>query len=414
MHLSVKAMPWMTAFFLVSTPLFGNDEHQSKSCTTNVCNPVKCCTPQVPQEPLKCVYNAPAEIDVGCKGDIDVFGSASFLYWQPSQDNMDIGFVDQNVAALIGIPTPSLPEASIRGNFIDMDFSYHPGFKVGLGMNLQKDDWDGYAEYTRVHGTSSTSSNGPSVGSNSAGPIPAIFSTFGNQALLFLGSVLYNTVSARYRNNLDFLDAEIGRTYYVGKSLIFRPAWGARAAWILQNIHVQYKNIQTVGSRDAVFLINSQPSIFDVFQNSHSWAVGPRMGLDMDWMIGWGFRFNGRGYGDLLYTQYAVRDKSILVLTSPSIRPTPAAIPGVPVSVTTRDKPTGLRAHLDLELGLGWGRYFDCNKWHVDLSASYGWQIFFGQNMFRHYKSTEMVAFSTLPHGNLYVQGLTLTARVDF
>jgi hypothetical protein len=73
-----------------------------------------------------------------------------------------------------------------------------------------------------------------------------------------------------------------------------------------------------------------------------------------------------------------------------------------------------VRTHLDLELGLGWGTYFDDNNWHVDLSASYGFQVFFDQNMFRHFEDDVMIGLSSVANGNLYVQGLTATARFDF
>jgi hypothetical protein len=413
--MNLIALPWVVASLLAAaSSIFGQEQNQEPSCVPSppVCKRAKCCVLRMPQESGMCGFNAPAEINVGCEGDIDLFGSASFLYWQPSQDNMQIGLTNKNGATYLGPPNPAPPEVPVIGDFIEMDFSYQPGFKVGMGMNLQRDDWDGYAEYTRVHGTSSASSNGPVKGSNASGPVPAIFSTFGRpffQGNLGLGGQVYNTVSAKYKNNLDFLDAEMGRTYYVGKSLIFRPAWGARAAWILQNIHVQYKNIQTAGTTDASSFINAVPSVFDVFQNSHSWAIGPRMGLMMDWMLGYGLRFFGSGYGDLLYTKYKVRDKSVVL---PLITVFNSLV-GVPVSITTRGRPIGLRTHLDLEMGLGWGTYFDHNKWHIDFSASYGWQVFFDQNMFRGYASLQ-VAENTLPNGNLYVQGLMVTARVDF
>jgi hypothetical protein len=75
-----------------------------------------------------------------------------------------------------------------------------------------------------------------------------------------------------------------------------------------------------------------------------------------------------------------------------------------------------LRTHLDLEFGIAWGSYFDNNNWHVDLSAGYGFQVFFNQNMFRWFASTYYgsVAQSVSPNGNLYMHGLTASARFDF
>lgn len=409
--------PWMVASLLAMTSIFGQNQNQG-SCAPQqcvprppVCKPAKCCTPQQPMQPTNCAYNAPAEINVGCVGDIDIETSVSFLYWQPSQDNMAVGFTS---SAPIGLAAAqALPQASIQGSFIDMDFDFKPGFKVGLGMNLQMDDWDGYAEYTRVHGWHSVFSNG----NGPVGGVPAIFSTFSHPYLNIgqVGGMLFNTVFGSYRNNLDFVDAEMGRTYYVGKSLIFRSAFGARAAWMLQNVHVRYNNTTAAATVDASNLIVSLPSVLDVYQRAHSWGVGPRTGLMMDWMLGAGFRFFGSGYGDILYTKYKVQDKSVLMPRAAGGGGTGStARVGVPVTVNGYEKVFGLRTHLDLEMGFGWGSYFSNKNWHFDLSFAYGWQVFFDQAMFRHFTSASEIGAYTNPNGNMYIQGLTLTARLDW
>jgi len=410
---SVKTIPWMVASLLATTSIFGQNQKDQGACCVPpppVCKPAKCCVTQAPQEPRVCAYNAPAEINVGCQGDIDIFVTGSFIYWQAMQDNMTIGLTDNNSLRLTTAGAGSEP--TIKGNFIESKFGFKPGFKVGLGLNLQTDDWDGYAEYTRVHGDTDTHSNGPLS-------TPSILATFIHpflaQATFNLGAgQVFNTVKSSYRNNLDFVDAEMGRTYYVGRRLIFRSAWGARGAWILQNIHVRYNNITAAGTVDPALLIGSLPSEVNVYQRSHSWAVGPRAGLMMDWMLGCGFRFFGSGYGDLLYTKYKLQDKTVLLPKTAGVNTATSLIAGVPVSIITKDRPRGIRAHLDMEMGFGWGSYFDNNNWHFDLSAAYGWQVFFDQNMFRHYTSASMVASNVVPNGNLYVQGLTVTGRLDF
>ncbi len=202
----------------------------------------------------------------------------------------------------------------------------------------------------------------------------------------------------------------MGRTYYVGKSLIFRSAWGARAAWILQNVHVTYENLTALKTTDPLGVVASVPGVVNIYQRSHSWAVGPRAGLCMDWMLGCGLRFFGSGYGDILYTKYKIQDKTALLPFVASTK----TLPGNPVQVVTADKFGVLRTHLDFEMGFGWGSYFDNNNWHIDLSAAYGWQVFFDQNMFRHFESATYVGGNTNPHGDLFVQGLTATLRVDF
>jgi len=402
MNLATKTMPWMVASLLTATPFFG--QNQSGGNCPQPCKPVKCCTTQVPQQPTTCAYNAPAEINVGCQGDVDVFLSGSFIYWQPILDNGNVALVNDNTRAQFTNAAPF----KFAGNFVEMNFQYKPGFKVGAGVNLQTDDWDGYAEYTRVHGSHNVASNGGYIGTSP----PNVYPTWGSPFLVSQGSQVYNRVAATFDNNLDFIDAEMGRKYYVGRNLVFRSAFGARGAWIIQSMVVDYTNSQSAVSASASgnSFQQSVPGVFHVVSESHSWGIGPRMGLTMDWNLGEGFRFIGSGYTDILYTKYVLQDKSRFTAT---ITNSPFTA-DQPVDFLAKDTVKAVRAHLDLEMGLGWGTYFDNNNWHFDLLATYGYQVFFQQNMFHHYNDDQMLGNSTAPNGDLTVNGLTVTARFDF
>ncbi len=193
---------------------------------------------------------------------------------------------------------------------------------------------------------------------------------------------------------MDILDWELARSSYVGTKLTFRPFFAARAAWIRQNQNGAFNTQNDVAGTN--LLLNNK---------SQSWAVGPRAGLYTNWMLGEGFRMYGNGAGDILFTQYT-KLKSAQSTQVASV---------VTNQLTTRqNKLNTIRTHLDLELGFAWGSYFDNNNWHVDLSAGYGFQVFFDQNMFRFFTDGTNVATSLSPNGNLYVHGLTATARFDF
>jgi hypothetical protein len=184
----------------------------------------------------------------------------------------------------------------------------------------------------------------------------------------------------------------LARAYYVGTKLSFRPFFGARGLWIRQNTSTVYSSPAT----------GNTITVDDVSVTSHSWAVGPRTGIATNWMIGEGFRLFGNGAGDILFTQY----------TRINNRETQGA---VPVNYTQTNLNT-IRTHLDLEFGIAWGSYFDNNNWHVDLSAGYGFQVFFNQNLSRQLvgTATTNVAHAIVPNGNLYMHGLTASARFDF
>lgn len=377
---------WVVASLLTATSAFAQDKcapKQERCCTP--C-PAPCdfkeMTPGMPG------YNAPSRINV-C-GNWDMYADASFIYWQVAQDNM--AFAMTNVNAFT-----AATNTNIRGNYVQMDFDYKPGFKVGGGMNFDHDNWDSSAEYTRLHGGNSASTNGPAGGS--------LLANWGNNHLI-AKSQLFASASAKFNTNLDFVDWVFGRNYFVGKNLTFHPVLGARGAWITQSMSVHYRNPNTTtlsGSFDGNSSILGVYSSQDVYSRVRSWAVGPRTGLEGNWMLGEGLRFFGNGYLDILYTKYKLQNKTAY-----------STLTGISQYIISKERAGTVRTHLDLELGLGWGSYFDDNNWHIDLSAGYGFQVFFDQNMFRKSFDNVVLASGTNTNGDMTIQGLTATVRIDF
>jgi hypothetical protein len=273
---------------------------------------------------------------------------------------------------------------SIDASVINMDFNYKPGFKVGVGGYFDYDNWDLQLQYTWFHNTQKQSADAETPGQ--------IIQSRGTP---FLGGATtqYASASQTWKLDMDIVDLDLGRWYYVGTKLTFRPSFGARAAWIGQKLETDYDNAVTA-------------DFYDINKKSRSWAIGAKAGLDTNWMLGSGFRLYGCGEADLLFTKYtratysASHEDAAGVVTSP-------------VSVTQR-RIYAVKPHLDLELGFGWGTYVDCNNWYMDFSAGYGFQVFFDQNMFRTFSDDTNQAISSMPSGNLYIHGLTATFKLDF
>ncbi|HSX26624.1 MAG TPA: Lpg1974 family pore-forming outer membrane protein [Chlamydiales bacterium] len=386
----------MVASLLVAASGFG--QQQDKGCCPTpkpkpqCCEPVKCekVCPPVCCVTLVPAYNQSAAIDTRCSWDVWVDGS--FTYWQALQDNMEIGIADSETAAQLSANT------TVDGHIINTNFKYKPGFKVGAGMKFDYDDWDAYAGYTWFRSSVHTSSNGPANGTS---PV-----TFGMILPMVgkprtIGTAVYDTVSSRWKCNMDFVDAIMGRWYYVGRKLTFHPYAGARGAWIRQKFNTTYTVV------DPLFATNQSTTVGDsdvTHQQSHSWAVGPKMGIDINWMLGEGLRLYSCGSGDILFTRY---NKS-----------STKEVHTVGTTITTTEisqkKINTVRTHLDMEMGLGWGTYLDCNNWYLDLSAGYGFQVFFDQNMFRNFEDDLMRGKSLMPNGNLYVHGMTATVALHF
>lgn len=357
---------WMAASLIAASSLFAQQDR---------CKPQKSFEQghELVQTQMMAGYNAPARIDV--RGSWDVYASADFIYWYVTEDNLELGINYSQGPAT----------ATTVGNVVNADFSYKPGFKVGLGMNFDHDNWDACLGYTWLHGsigTSATATQNPTASLLPIHASPDIIEGTGNAM---------NSGSNNWRYKFDFLDGEMARAYYVGTRLSFRPYFGVRAAWIRQRY---VENFSTTDSSIA----------YTSWQNTASWAVGPRVGVNTNWMLGCGFRMIGNATGDLLFTRYCAKATENRLAA------------GVIEESNSLDQHgiNTLRPHAGLDFGFGWGTYFDNNNWHFDLAATYGFQAFWDQNMFRQFVDGTAVATSFAPNGNLFIHGLDVAIRFDF
>lgn len=360
------------------------------TCQPYVYKPPKCGNVQEGQVPSVAAFNAPAEINTGILGDWNFFTTVSFLYWQPTQDNFEIASLgSQSVGSL------NNPRTIDTRQIQEMDFDFKAAFKVCTGMNFHNDDWNGYVEYTRFRGTDSMSASTLSTN-------PTLYNLWGTTAVAsgLYGTSVFNSVSAEFDCKLDFIDAELERVYYVGQRLAFHTALGLRYALINESLSANYAYNGSYINNTSARVI-ALPGVFNAIYRTNSWGIGPRIGLEMDWMLRNGFRVVGSGFADVLYTSYEVQTKNSTVPFTGDL-----FLVGNPITVSTHEDDLGLlRAHLDFEIGAGWGKYLDYNNIHVDFAATYGFQVFFNQNVMR------LASFSP---SNLYVQGLTFTARLDY
>jgi hypothetical protein len=335
---------------------------QQKSCAPT---PAPCCFEQgyeICNDKFPAAYNAAARIDVQCSWDL--FATASFLYWYADQEAMDL----------------ALPiQGTVNGQVLIQDFDFKPGFKVGLGVNFDHDNWVGFVEYTWFHQTNKT---GLTEAPADTSWLPSWFQS--------RSSISNPTVGSQWRLNMDIVDATLSRPFYQGRKLTVLPFGGLRGAWIRQNMKVEALQPAGVEIEAATFLSKN---------HSHSWAVGPRAGFQAHWMLGWGFRIEGDAAASLLFTRY----------TKVTHNETEDDVSNVYASF--HDYNT-VRPMADMGIGFGWGSYFDRQNYHFDLVATYDFNVMWGQNMMRELAmQTNGIAFEA---ADLHLQGLTATARFDF
>jgi len=363
---------------LLSICAFANEEVAYQN--NNVCPSEKCDYGQghgrdVNQ--MSCGYNAPARYDIcGCW---DFYANASFIYWQPLQEYLTFA---STFGPQIGIGSAPF----LNGSIVTMNYDYKPGFKVGLGLGSDYDNWDIFLEYTWYHLTKSRTVQQPDGGRL----LYINWFTFQNAINSGIDeAITASSVTGSWKLDMDLLDFELARKYYLGTKLTFRPYIGARAAWIKQSMSV-----------NAVVLGNIGPRRIKV--TSDCWGLGPRFGLDTNWHLGCGFRALGNVATSLLYTDYhkLTRDEDQLNFLQKG-----------PTFMQLNSKLKYLRPNLELALGFGWGSYFGDNAYHYDLVVGYDFNVYFQQNMLRY--SVVETGIQSAP-GNLYTHGLNVSMQFDF
>lgn len=310
-----------------------------------------------------------------CNG-YDLYLTASFTYWEALQDNMNLGLVSN----------PTAPLDLVNGEDIAMDFGYKPGFKIRAGLQFDYDNWETLFTYTWFRSKTRTSvhldPNNTTKNLLPSWEIPNFLNPF------------YHEGKESWTVRMDLFDWVLARSNSIGKALCLNYFTGLRAALIRQHLAAHYTNV------NPAYLLLWPSTI--VRQKTSSWGIGPEIGITSKWDVGKGLYLQAQGMVDLLFTQY-------------DLKKTERTDETVANRYHMESKSLDcLRTHTELTLGLGWGTALYTNRYHIDLLAEYGFQVFYDQNMFIDTASTQMAGKNRYPSGNLYLHGLTLTARFDF
>jgi len=344
--------------------------------------------------PEFCAYNAPVLLNLCSYTDLYVTGS--FLYWRASGDYLTTAFLDSSFSTDPFAP----PNFAFNGEVLEPDFKYRPGYKLGLGYKFDRDHWDLYAEYTCYHQKIHTFQEADTaVGQH-------IHATW----LIFVNSLLledsYRSVDSTWKTDLDILDAEVGRNFFCGRYYIVRPSLGLRTMWLKQNYDLTYVTIINEFSIDSM-------------NQSSSWGIGPKFGLNNTWNLWGGLKILGDLGVSLLHFEDHVKVKQFNSALIPAGL-TDGIIYGNKESMSI------VKPILDLSLGLGWGYPLIQDKCSFDLELSYDYSVYWDQASIQ-LGHAPLVAvgggtsiFQVIvgngagSEGNLSIQGLKLKARLDF
>ncbi len=352
---NVKRSIYKLFYFVAALPFLSSTASAKEECVTEKKAPAA--TKEIE---MVSGYNASSRIDVN--GAWDVFVNGSYILWQPRQSGLGIAE---------SIPTL----ATNRASEVQMDFDFHSGFKVAIGTNLNHDNWMAAVEYTRLHCHDHASSTVDGV------------THFLSANWLLSTTPSFVSTDGHWKFEYDVLDLSFIRPCYVGTHLTFKPYFGLRGGWIDQNLNAQY-----------FLAVTNQESTSH--NKSDTWMIGPRAGIGMNWFLGKGFRLLAHAAGSLLYQEFENSHSEVINTLTVT-------------NVSFKDENHQVTPNVEGDLGFGWGTYFDNSNWHFDLLASYHFEVYWSQNDMRRIRD-ELVTTDFAKPGTLGLQGLTITAQLDF
>lgn len=375
---------------IIAFSLHKGNEAPNKTEEEN-CAPI-CKLPTPAPSPEIEAYNSTARIDVcGC----DCFVTGSYLYWQAREKGLELAehlFVER--------------DSIYKNQVIPMHFNYHSAFKVGIGFYSRHDNWSLFSQYTRYYSKNSAHKTVDNFNSDDSSlSVNHLNTSWFHQPnpTSAINDYAFRDAKSRWKLHLNLIDIELSRPYFVGTKLTFRPFIGAKGGLI--NQRYLFEGTLSINTPTPPNPIN-----LPVFSHSfsNSWLVGPRMGVDTNWLLGAGFRFIGNGAINIFYQHFKTNIKQ-------AVRGLDTIPLDLQVVELSSEKCAYFNTSFESLFGFGWGSYFRDNKWHFDLSAGYEVQLFLNQNAIR--SLIDKTSNDLFPDGtcsNLMLHGLTVTGKIDF
>jgi len=309
-----------------------------------------------------------------CPGLNGAYVTGEFLYWKARQE-------EQIYAATIDITTSATDQIQ---NFkpLELDFTYDPAFKLGVGGDLPFDGWDLYLNWTHFHASPSSST------SSNRADLVSLFTRILEATTPFVGR------SAKASWNLMFnsLDFDWGRRFYLSQTLTVRPSFGGKAAWINQEFRYSLQEVELAATGTPI----SNESVKWI---NNFWGVGPYLAVDGKWEFIWGLGVYGEISGALFWGQFT-RDRRVDRNVQDEQTQVVSLLRNQIAFKAHRVRPT-----VQAFLGLDWEWCFIENWLSVNLRIGYETQYFWAQVINSPEGSTS---------GDLTFEGLTFMGRIDF
>ncbi|MBP9840900.1 MAG: hypothetical protein KBC64_00565 [Simkaniaceae bacterium] len=316
--------------------------------------------------------------------DRDVALSVEGLYWGIREDGL--GFVIKGVKGSDTI-------TNIPQQIEYLDWNWTGGVRAMARFNMGYDTWDAGVTYTYYNNNSHKKKG-----------VSALSDTAGQKVLLTVWSAILgpgeaNYASMQYHFNLNEVDFDVSRGFWLSPSVVFRPAFGIRGARLDSHSKVFYSTQYSAVSTHYHDTVNL---------TQHTKALGPKGNLDTEWYVNriFSIYFNlgfGLLWGNFSMTQHE-EFENVVTDASTSMKYKNSYLSTLPV--------------VDMVLGMRAGFWFWDNKAHLEFNAGWDQHLWFNYNKMQktvnHNTTLTYTGLYSESNGNLTLSGLSAGVRLDF
>ncbi len=343
-----------------------------------------------------------------CDGDITI--TVAGFYWNAHQDGMEYA-INNHVSVPLDPLASDIQQLNniIDANFENPKFDWDFGFKLGLGYCSPCDGWDVSVLWTWYKGKASSHVEAEPDDNST---LITLWSAYAPQQ----GIITYATdIQTDWRLDLNLVDIELGRSYWVSKYLSMRPFVGIRIAYLDQSYDIQHKGGSWTANANVTIIEPSYNNLVDL--DSKFKGAGLRSGLNTIWNLGCGWGIYGNFAIDIVYGRFDIdHDETNRQATTPHAKTKIA---------DTKESFRASRAMTDLGLGLQWQTMFCECKYGFSIALGWEQHLFFDQNQWWRVVRVGDNFDGGVPNntgenvfhqrrGDLDTQGWTLTAKFDF
>lgn len=282
----------------------------------------------------------------------NIFLTAEFLYWSPRVDGLT--YVHTGLGDFNNPITDN-------GTMYQVDWSWDPGFKGGIGYNFGHDGWDAYANYTWLFSSAADSRDQTNL-FPSIDLLPPFFNVF--------AAFPMTHASAKWSLHFHVIDLELGRNFFISNYLTLRPHIGVKGTIQDEMYRIRYRNL-LLGETSA-----TSDTVDSTIRNKQDlWGIGMRAGLDTSWYFSKWFNLYGNMSLSGLWSDFRLKLKNRSTILLSTNQATGQVLDIVHQQMHFHV----IRPVVEFDLGVRYERWFINNRYHISISAGWEEQIWINQ-----------------------------------